>query len=122
MGGGIQPKPQETEETERNEMKTKTSKKTAGCAERAGGEKTVTMSLSRPSVQLAVFYTESNERGCDVGSSFNPILYADKELFTAFIEDARRILAEAEARYDEIANGLPAGMMRDLRKARKAAK
>ena len=43
-------------------MKTKTSKKTAECAERAGGEKTVTMSLSRPSVQLAVFYTESNER------------------------------------------------------------
>ena len=57
-----------------------------------------------------------------MGSSFNPILYADKELFTAFIEDARRILAETEARYDEIAKGLPAGMMRDLRKARKAAK
>lgn len=85
-----------------NTKTSKTTKKTAGCAERAG-EKTVTMSLSRPNVQLAVFYTESNERGCGVGSSFNPILYVDKELFTAFVEDARRILAEAEARYDETA-------------------
>ncbi len=105
-------------------MKTKTDAKTktAKTAKRGEGEKTVTMSLSRPSVQLAVFYTESNERGCGVGSSFNPMLYADKALFTAFVEDARRILAEAEARFDEIAKGLPTEMMRGLRKAGKAAK